>query len=363
MNLLIEIKRHSARRSGISVVEVLSAIVVAMIGVFGVMILIPFAVQQAQGGLDRDEGATVGRNAFEQFEIEGFRFVGYDSATGSNHTTRLRGLAGNNVTVDAPTGVMVVDPLYMAENGSADPFCNFTRFNLVDTNNTPFTSGLARQMCRSTDDLLFKSTLDNPPAGLVEDLAPPQQIFDLASGNAARRQSLGRISWNAVLVPVKADYGQTPTGSGTPGLMFRMHVLTHKNRDLAQGVEYPSATVVTPASGTGHSGGTVTVAWDPLPLNPTITVPDVRRDDWVMLTNSANNTVESGYRNQVGFFRVVGAFSSVQGTTLTLEGPDFGFNSGTKLHHLVGFRNGKRSDHVVNVYERTMRWERKSNWN
>ena len=44
-------------------------------------------------------------------------------------------------------------------------------------------------MCRSADDLQFKSQVDNPPAGLVEDLAPPQQIFDITGAGAdARRE-------------------------------------------------------------------------------------------------------------------------------------------------------------------------------
>ena len=379
MNLLIEIKRHPARRSGISVIEVLSAMVVAMIGVFGVMVLIPFAVQQAQSGLDRDEAATVGRNAFAQFEIEGFRLVETRFNPLTNEWVLMTRIANPSpvhpslpgVVVGPNPGVAVIDPLAVTENGSI-PFCGFDTFNFLDSNDAQFSKAMARQMCRSTDDLQFKSKADNPPAGFIEELAPPQQIFDITgSGADARRQSQGRLSWNSVLVPVKADYANTPSG-GTPGLTFRMHVLVHKDRDLGlpSVVSYPMANVTAPnndATGggdmVGYGGGTVTLDRK---------LSDVRRDDWVMLKTPAdpnNPNLDRNYSNQVGFYRVTTAAEiDVNGnpvSILTLDGQDFNFGpSGTtELHHLVGFRNGRRSGQVVNVYERTMQWERKSNWN
>ena len=352
MKLSTTTRNQLGHRAGITVIEVLSAMVVALIGVFGVMILIPFSVQQARNGLDRDEASTVGRNAFEQFEVEGFRYVD------AYNRTRFIGSNGL-VNLDGVPGVRVIDPIYVSENDNVYPdFCGFSRFNLVstwlDVNDDlvvkPYSKAMARRLCRSTDDLQFESA--------VNELSPPQQIFDItAAGNTARRQTLGRISWNAVLVPVKSDYlSNAPTG-GTPGLTFRMHVLTHKNRDLGLPTEvaYPLAEVIGPTNTVGYGGGTVT-------LNAALT--DVRRDDWVMLRTAANsNTLDAGYNNQVGFYRVVGVDAT--GTILTLDGPDFNFGDAntTELHHLVGFRNGQRSGQVINVYERTTRWERKSNWN
>ena len=345
MKLSTTTRNQLGHRAGITVIEVLSAMVVALIGVFGVMILIPFSVQQARNGLDRDEASTVGRNAFEQFEVEGFRYVDADNRT---KLTRGPGL-NDRVTLDNAAVVRVVDPLAVTEVGYST-FCGFDTFNLLDPSDVQFSPAMARRLCRSTDDLQFKSA--------VNELSPPQQIFDItAAGNTARRQTLGRISWNAVLAPVKSDYlSNAPTG-GTPGLTFRMHVLTHKNRDLGLPTEvaYPMAEVIGPTNTVGYGGGTVT-------LNAALT--DVRRDDWVMLRTAANsNTLDAGYNNQVGFYRVVGVDAT--GTILTLDGPDINFGDAntTELHHLVGFRNGQRSGQVINVYERTTRWERKSNWN
>ena len=46
--------RHSVRRAGVSVIEVLTSMIVAAIGVAGVLVLIPFAVSQSQLGIEKD---------------------------------------------------------------------------------------------------------------------------------------------------------------------------------------------------------------------------------------------------------------------------------------------------------------------
>ena len=68
------------RKSGITIIEVLTAMVVAMIGVFGVMILIPFAVKQSETGLELDDAFRVARNGIAQFEIGGHNRLINDQA-------------------------------------------------------------------------------------------------------------------------------------------------------------------------------------------------------------------------------------------------------------------------------------------
>ena len=53
-------------------IEVLTSIVVALIGVFGVLAMIPFSVKQTQSGLDQDAATSMARNAFANFEASGF---------------------------------------------------------------------------------------------------------------------------------------------------------------------------------------------------------------------------------------------------------------------------------------------------
>ena len=116
-------------RHGISIIEVLTSTVVAMIGVFGVMILIPFAVKQAQTGLNQDAATVVARNAFAQFEIGGFRAFEINQDSASPNFNRPEFLwfdgdpgdpglpDGERVLQDAPR-VLSIDPLAITENGN-----------------------------------------------------------------------------------------------------------------------------------------------------------------------------------------------------------------------------------------------------
>ena len=72
---------HSIRlHRGVTVIEVLTSMLVALIGVFGVLILIPFSVQQAQIGLDQDAAGVVADNAFEDLQIYGLTEVANDGS-------------------------------------------------------------------------------------------------------------------------------------------------------------------------------------------------------------------------------------------------------------------------------------------
>ena len=72
---LISMTRRSMHRNdGITVIEVLTSLVVATI-VFGVLVLIPFAVKQSQLGLDQDAAGIVAANAVEDLQIYGFTRV------------------------------------------------------------------------------------------------------------------------------------------------------------------------------------------------------------------------------------------------------------------------------------------------
>ncbi len=433
------------RRAGISIIEVLTSIVVAMIGVFGVMVLIPFAVKQAQTGLTRDAATVVGHNAHAQFEIEGFKRLALETGLGTpidpfefrarwsfhvnpqvipavvnkshffDHTRQYNQYTFDSAGPFAPTnaanpfqngvGPVLIDPLYLAAHddepaatatiydgttgfyyplrvqdslvGPAEVI-PFRRANLVHITSsilTPqgivannFDQAMARRLCRATDDLEFGDP--------VSELTGPNQVFDVAEVDGTnpgpelvRRQFRGQLSWNALLVPVKDDYANPPPAFGadvgTDSWKFQMFVMVHKDREIydrnianpiernivvATRVDHTLPAPLT--TGVGRNGGTVYLE---------SAMGDVRQDHWVMLVNrptpplAAN--VEVGFETQVGFFRVISYDEGGVGfqPSLTLDGPDFNFDNGQTL--VVHLKN------VVNVYERTIRWEQKSNWN
>ena len=107
---------HSRQsRSGISIIEVMTAVVVAMIGVFGTLVLIPFAVKQAQSGLDLDDARNLAINSRATFEVMGFndpdRFVTGFAKTNMSDTI----LRTQRLTRPPATAVMI-DPMWINSN-------------------------------------------------------------------------------------------------------------------------------------------------------------------------------------------------------------------------------------------------------
>ena len=88
-------------RRGVTVIEVLTSMIVAAIGVFGVMVLIPFSVQQAQIGLDNDAAAVVAENAYQDLQIYGFTQVA-DNGSLNLRGTRVNIHTTNIVTPENP---------------------------------------------------------------------------------------------------------------------------------------------------------------------------------------------------------------------------------------------------------------------
>ena len=76
MNMQLKSLSSSQKRSGVTIVEVLTSIIVAVIGVAGVLVLIPFGIRQAQFGLDLEDATNIGENAAAKFQILGYNNIG-----------------------------------------------------------------------------------------------------------------------------------------------------------------------------------------------------------------------------------------------------------------------------------------------
>lgn len=282
----------SQQRAGISIIEVLTSLAVAAIGVFGVLVLIPFAVKQAQIGLDQDAADLIGRNALEDLQTYGFTSVS------DNGQLALR---GSRVLVDSGAVVAVsevevlgasplmsrpnyfpvavpglntsnpriihFDPLAVGRlgfpRGAADPNPDILTGDLpsadvpADQRNDlrvtvatgivrPGTSGLsglldpmeAARLFRTEDDLvisdrnfLLPNTDDDTEAESGVDL--PQPVFDVSvGGHLMRRQALGRISWSALFVPFKDNNRVKSSAAAPPTVVtkYKVYILVYKDR-------------------------------------------------------------------------------------------------------------------------------------
>ena len=85
MNLeLGTLNRRRARRPGVSILEVMFAILVTVVGLFGAVAVFPAASAMARRGRVNDAAAAAGRSAVRDFDVRGMRrpstwwgFAGY----------------------------------------------------------------------------------------------------------------------------------------------------------------------------------------------------------------------------------------------------------------------------------------------
>lgn len=437
-----------ARRRGISIVEVLTSMAVATIGVFGIMVMIPFAIKQSQSGLDRDAANIVGRNAAESLQAYGFlrvinnplaapaavplggciyyspnpadgggpaiaasgAFLGFDLADPrAFHLDPIR--MSEDLVVRGPTTRFPMAPYGDIVNNAWDqttfpaPPASLLINSVNATNNSgvPFTKTEANRIFRSFDNLVFGNTDYNGVE--FDDVDPPQQYFDLTPSqnsltgtSPVRRQASGRISWSALMVPIKDDATVATAPAATPASGFRTHILVYADRSIidpllgtgelesqsfvGEVARNPYASDPTTAPPERVSGFVQSVREIPLLplLNPVDIESIIRRDDWVMLINRRpepdpaltprlpvteeltldGDTIrfradEAGYAIQVEFCRVVSTDNFGGNPFITVDGGSFDFynlNVPQTETYVVHLPN------VVNVYERTISVER-----
>ena len=356
------------QRDGISIIEVLTSMAVATIGVFGIMVMIPFAVRQSQLGLNNDAANAIGRNAIEDLQINGFLTV--------DNTNNLARMALPNLPANTSPAIIHFDPIGVAAglpDFAVDGVAPLTIFAATGT--TPagndFSSLEASRLCRSADDIAHEDDDDS------EGIAPPQPIFDVdAAGTLLKRQFRGRMSWSVFLVPEKDP---SITGLNVPIHRMRTHTLVYQDRFVDP---TDAASLIESVYGTAHATNMVND-----PVNPVsqitfpapITEEGLGRDSWVMLINqlpepdpalNGGNTplsteangdrfraadAGSGYNVQVMFAKVTRTNTNQDGTinSLTVDGGRFDVfpNTISTETYMLHLKN------VVNVFERSIALE------
>jgi hypothetical protein len=391
------IRMKTIQRNGLTVIEVLTAIIVALIGVAGVMVMIPFAVEQAKIGFDQETSYRMGANLANEFEIKGFANTNRWTITGSpvrfrtarNYVIDPIGVADRVATLPPGSGEGlfpfvsdldsdgipdVLEPLPLAPNFAADQSVFMERVNLASNlaPNAPLDLELARHHMTWRDDLQVVEP-SIPSLGYVSpDLAPPRQVFDKGGSTDVRRQALGEMSVMVVAVPADIiqgdnsnpanfDYLTNPDVDGNDRVReFRNYFVVSKNRPRIVGnpatqnqafdrmyqvdhpVIAPSYVIdpdANPLNGYGnarlrmaHGGGTLIFREDVGGLQAansrSTQRSEIRRGDWVALTNVSFNYNSNRYVQQINFYQIDDA-TYVTGATnywqVTLRGPDFDF--------------------------------------
>ena len=360
-NLFARFDRN--RRSGITLIEVLTSILIAVIGVFGVMVMIPFGVSQAEHGLRQEEASALALNAISDFKIRDF-------ANPERWNTVTAG--GVLVDLDPLARPYVIDPIGVADRGAQVPALDGGVFPFVSPNvegtmgmgsppseqnvlmnrvtlqtlvpplggpfiadtaaSTPMSRAVADQLFAWTSDLVVRdATTDDTNVAYPEiDLLPPLQEFDNDSGdNAVRRQARRDMSYIVVAVPAKV-------AESSPGVdqvfAWRNYFVVYEKRP--QPLEFSGVAeqpydrvyrVVDPGERVAYSGGDLEL----VELGQTSSQPtEIKRGEWMMLTNvapSASTLRPSKFIQQVQFYKVVDAEQEGGNAQVTLQGPNFQF--------------------------------------
>jgi prepilin-type N-terminal cleavage/methylation domain-containing protein len=362
-------------RKGFSIIEVLAAIAVALVGVLGVMILVPYSVKLSRKGLDYSAAYFAALNCYDQFEIEGYRDV-------DRWDPNLRDDRGFPITVESlwgeegqvpifPRTPFSIDPMAITHHPSGPnfdqtgfPFVpNFPdsyripsvnllqrepdrrfqdgKLRIIPNTFVPFDRAAADRLCLVGDDLVFNTSDNAPPE------AGPAQVFDTLQGNRLRRQFEGQFSWSALAFPEPNARSHT----------YRIYFLIYKNRgfDLGNEASHMRFSRVQPPANPVPSENSLPPV-STIQLQDPIDETAVLKDDWVMLINRRfpGEQGPNAFDWQVAFCRVI----SASGNFLTMDGPGFDFNPATHQDtYAVHLKD------VVMVFDRSMIKESQSSWN
>jgi hypothetical protein len=207
--------RHRIRfnRRGLSVIEVLTSILVATIGVAGVMVVIPFAVGQAEQGLDQESASTFGLAAADDFIVKGYA----EELTSIDLKIATDPIGSNAGITTFP---YVMNPLGPATSNIFAPLrTTYSKAFPILKNDFSWMQDIVHG---APDPTLTAAVY--PTA----DLAPPNLFFDIDSGNAVRRQSEGELTSRVLSFQTLLDC--CPSLNGEPN--FRHFFLVDRRRAL-----------------------------------------------------------------------------------------------------------------------------------
>ncbi|MDP7204661.1 MAG: prepilin-type N-terminal cleavage/methylation domain-containing protein [Pirellulaceae bacterium] len=287
--------RRCPHHRGVTLVELMFAIGILLVGLLGVAALIPLAGFEIDRGLTADRMSVTGRNAVQEFDIRSMRRADmYVNPDGTPFNPNFQSL---HLFPAAQRSIsFCIDPGYLHFHATNTPPAN--RTPLLFPSFGPLTS-LPEKEAR-----MHRIALRNHPGGTImhrllaerlfvarDDLAidrpsdptlPPQQVY---GSNTTRRQYNGSFSWFATLVPELHQ----PTGVFD---QYLLSVVVLDDRDLlydsglgttSRPRPIPERVVEIELLGGGFGGGAAilkTSSTSPVSI-------DVRSGDWIMLSARA----------------------------------------------------------------------------
>ena len=369
----------SSARRGISLLEVLFAMGILLIGLLGVGAMIPAGRFEVLQGAKIDHASMIGRQAFRDLKVRGYLnpanwnvltasttlTAAYTTANGFNNVPSFANTTNYNNTnfnLNKLTPGIVIDPLGVANSMTntfpigASPLylTRVVPFGLTSV--TALNIGYAADpVFRSGDDLLF-----SPNTG-GKDFPPTQSCFFVdASSNVKvhalpaqsgettlKRASDGNYSWIATVVT-------DPRSSALLNKLTVSVVIFYK-RDLVS----PTAETTVSVANLFSRSGNVAIGGGEVELtNPTNLV---KPGQWIMLAGTVvaqlpDNSTPPQLQNYnlyyFSWYRVVAAADrnpSTNNQNVTLQGPDWLPTAANTTAWLF--------DNVIAVFEKNLKLE------
>ncbi len=303
-------------RAAVTLIEVIFSIGVILIGLLGLLSVLPLAGRRAQDAISLSKAAEMGDAVLNELEsrklLNRGLLLDMSSSQGLAYDAGSRTLVRSSGSVDTPVPAFCIDPMYVAENSTSttnhfdsgffpyyaencDPLINPSSSVTAGTN-WPFLQprlrrvGLRVAVPAPTNFLAFnleqsRSLVENPDdldLDRPKDRSLSAVIKSLASGTAldyGKRVPTGEFSWIATVSPLRGNR------------FASVSVVVFRQRDRV--ADFPSGTETDPKKNatneriayvtgfTGFTGG----AGGNLRLVASQSVLDtIRSGDWIMLS-------------------------------------------------------------------------------
>ena len=323
---------RGGRRRGVSILEVIFAILVVAIGLLAALTVFPVAAHIARKGRIADESAVAGRAGVHIFDAKGMRrpdmWVGWSQywETRATPPAPAPQPGFHSLTnISFPTGTaFCIDPRFIAVNSgtpvnardaSVFPYVPTTAigqprmFRVGLTNGVPSPLG-GTLMTRWQADSIFifgdDHTLTRPADGSLPGFGTFTQVDSDNDGTPdllTSRSSSGHMSWLATLAPKHELYSPGVVASE----LYMLSIVVFYDRPLVgfaidtttSEMYLRSERVVgvnfVDAGGTGYAGGETLLIWPPVgTINPPTQAAfdtaremlKVRAGDWIMLAGT-----------------------------------------------------------------------------
>jgi len=391
--------RRFVRRRGVTLIELMFAIGIMLVGLLGVAALIPLAGYEIGRGLTADRMSVTGRNAVQEFDIRNMRRADmYVNPDGTPFNPKFQSM--HLFPASQRTLAFCIDPGYLHFHATND------LVNPPPANRTPllFPSWGPLTSSPRKEARMHRIPLRNQPGGAImnrllaerlfvarDDLAvdrpadstlPPAQVY---GAGTTRRQYNGSFSWFATLVPElhqpKGQFDQ-----------YLLSIVVLEGRDLLYDTGLATTSRPRPIServieidllGGGFGGGQATLRTggvSPVPI-------DVRSGDWIMLSAKAivsppidvaitrinnNDPLNLVTRDYFRWYQVLNSELDPRQLNngdwirrISLEGPDWNRREWQDTTLPAALRMPTRAVVVrdaVGVFEKTIRLENTSLW-